>query len=379
MVTAFDITLTRRTVFEPGALLQVGRLAVEFGQRALLVIGGASAQRSGALDRARVAVVEAGVDVEQFAGVERDPTVETADSAAAVARQGRFDSVIGLGGGSVMDCAKAVAMLAGNDGAAADYQLGERTVQRKGLPFIAVPTTSGTGSESNRVAVLTNRALSIKKAVAHPLMVPDVALLDPELALTLPRYETAYTGIDALSHAAEAYVSLNSTPITEAFALRALELVGRSLARACADGSGLAARSDMTLASALAGAALNAGVGCAHILAHPLGATFGVPHGVAIASVLPQVFAANAGASPERYTRIARALCPEREISAEEALRDLLRRIGFEPRLSAHGVSAEHFDTLYGGIEKSMRHVTTNPKPATYELLQSIFEASLRA
>jgi alcohol dehydrogenase len=179
-------------------------------------------------------------------------------------------------------------------------------------------------------------------------------------------------------------VSLNANPLTEAFSLRALALIGRALPRAAAAPDDLAARADMVLANTLGGAALNAGVGCAHILAHPLGATFGIPHGAAIAAVLPQVFDANASYAPAKYEDIHRALDPEGAVPspgdgsrAGDALRALLQRIGFAPRLAEHGVTPDAFDTLYEGVEKSMRHVVTNPRPATRELLLDILKRSL--
>jgi len=385
MTFTFDITLTRRTTCAPGALSDLGRLILPLGRRALVAIGGGSVRRSGVLDRALESLSSVGVRATVFGGIEPDPSTETADAAAAACRESGADMVIGLGGGSVLDCAKAAAGLATHEGGAADYQMGRRQLERPGLPYVAIPTTSGTGSESNRVAVLTNRTEGIKKSVMDSSMVPMLAILDPELTVLLPPFETAYTGIDALSHAAESFVSLNANPVTSGWAITALELIGANLQRAVADGTDLEARAAMQIASALGGAALNAGVGCAHMLAHPLGATFGIPHGVAIAAVLPAVFEANRIDAESQYARIARALDPEcsglpdaeAATRAGSALRGLLERIGLCERLGGRGVTAADFGRVYEGVLRSMGHIKTNPRPATRELLESIFAASL--
>jgi len=385
MTFAFDITLTRRTVSAPGALSDLGRLVTPLGRRALVAIGGGSVRRSGVLDRALTSLTDAGLTAAVFEGIEPDPSTETANAAAEACRASGAEVVIGLGGGSVLDCAKAAAILATHEGDAAEYQMGQRRFERPGLPYVAIPTTSGTGSEANRVAVLTNTAEGIKKSIMDSSMVPALAVLDPELTVSLPPFETAYTGIDALSHAAESFVSLNATPVTSGWSAEALQLIGTHLPRAVADGADPEARAAMQVASALGGATLNAGVGCAHILAHPLGATFGIPHGAAIAAVLPAVFEANSTFAEDRYAQIARALdaaCAsltdaEAAARAGDALRHLLERIGLCQRLGERGVTAADFGRVYEGVGKSMAHIKTNPRPATRELLESIFVASL--
>lgn len=384
MACTMDVTLTRRTVFGPGRLAELGELCRPLGERALIVIGGGSVKRTGALDKARRSLTDAGVEWVLFEGVEPDPSVDTTDRAVAMGKSENCDLVIGLGGGSVMDCAKAVALLITHEGPTADYQMDRREVERPGLPYVAVSTTSGTGSEANRVAVLTNKEERIKKALLHPYMVPQLALLDPELTLSLPQYETAYTGIDALSHAAESYVSLGANPLTEAYGLRALELIADALPKAIRNPEDVDARADMAMANYLGGAALNGGVGAAHILAHPLGAEFGIPHGTAIAALLPQVFDANCQAAPRKYARIYRAFKPDVQVSdaeaasrAGDALREFLSQINFAPALGEHDVDEGDFEKVYEGVQKSMAHVVTNPRPAGRELLREILVASL--
>ncbi len=385
MVTEFDITLPRRTVSGPGAVVRLGELAAEHGKHALLCIGGGSVKRTGTLEKAQHSLAQAGVRVTLFEGIEPDPSVETCERGREVCREAGCDVVIGLGGGSVMDCAKIIAIAVANEGPVEDYQFNRRRFERPGLPYIAVSTTSGTGSEANRVGVLTHHGEKVKKAVLDPLMVPAVAILDPELTVSVPPEVTRYTGIDALSHAIESYVSLNATPFTEGIGLRAVELIARYLPVAVAEPANLEARAAMQVANYLGGMALNAGVGAAHILAHPLGALFGIPHGTAIACVLPSVMRHNAEHAPEKYARLAEALGAEvaglstidAARRASEALERFLERIAFRPRLSEFGVSLEAFDEIYASKEKSMGHVKTNPRPATAELLRQIIEESL--
>lgn len=385
MAAGFDLTLTRRTLLGDGSITELGPIAAGFGTRALLMIGRGSVRASGAFDGALASLAAAGIISHLFEGVEPDPSVDTTDRAADLCRGLEAQLVISLGGGSVMDCAKSVAMLATNPGSSAEYQLGQRTVEVAGVAHIAIPTTAGTGSEANRISVLTHHGERMKKSIADRRMVPDVAILDPSLTTSLPPFETAYTGVDAFAHAAEAYVSLNATPVTEAFSLRAIELVAKSLVRAVDAGDDVEARADMLLASYLGGASLNAGVGCAHMLAHPLGASFGMPHGAAIAGLLPQVLDANWEHAPDKYARIARALDPELASattaqaagSAADALRGLLERIGLKVRLGDHGVSPDCFGTIYSGVQKSTGHIKTNPRPVDPELLRAIIETSI--
>lgn len=382
----YELTLPRDTVFGEGSLECLGRRASKLGRSALLVIGRGSVRRSGALDKAMKLLKGSGIRVTLYEGVEPDPSIQTVDEGSKVCRRESCDLVIGLGGGSVMDAAKMMAILAKNPGSAREYQMKERAIEQPGLPYIAIPTTSGTGSEGNRVSVLTNKEERIKKSVAHPYMVPHLAIVDPSLTLSLPPKLTAMTGIDALSHAIESYVSRRAQPFTEGIGLRAIKLIGENLPRAVEKGDDISARGSLAMASYLAGIALNAGAGAAHMLAHPLGALFGIAHGEAIALVLCEVMRRNLDYATEKFADIAMALGENTSgLSARsaaelavDAVSRLCQRIGLTRRLRDFHLKEEDFSEILKGVEKSTSHLKeTNPCPITEELLLEILRASM--
>src|SRR5512144_92735 len=247
-------------------------------------------------------------DVEVFSEVESDPSIETINACAARVRKGRYDLIVAVGGGSPIDTAKCASVLATNEGSAEDY-LGIDKVQKAGIPKIVIPTTAGTGSEVTNVAVLSLKSAHTKKGIVTRYLFGDVAILDPELTLGLPPAITAATGMDALTHAIEAYVSRFAQPLTDHYALEAIRLIGRSLRTAVHNGADLAARERMLTGSMYAGLAFgSAATGMVHGLAMPLGGQFNVPHGIANAVLLPYVMRFNLVGALERYPDIAVAL-----------------------------------------------------------------------
>jgi len=233
-----------------------------------------------------------------------EPAPALADKGAAIATEEGCEVVVGIGGGSSLDVAKAVAVLVTNRGTAEEY-IGLEKVERPGLPTIMIPTTAGTGSEVTFTAVFTMRERKRKGGINSRFMFPDVALLDPELTLSLPPGPTATTGVDALTHAIEAYTSLQANPMSDMVAENAIGRIGSNLRRAVKDGQDRQARSEMLLGSLLGGLALaSAGVGACHALAYPLGAFFDIPHGLANAVLLPSIMAFNMEGAEEKYRRV---------------------------------------------------------------------------
>jgi alcohol dehydrogenase class IV len=249
-----------------------------------------------------------GIEYCVYDKVKTEPDLHVINNGCRMFLEEKCDCILAIGGGSVLDAAKAIGMLSANGGLVEEYQMNGKPVVNPSPTLIAIPTTSGTGSEATKVSVVYNNYNGLKKSVYHINMLADVVILDPEVTAGLPKKLTASTGMDALSHAIESYVSLNANAYTEMYSLKAMELINRSFEKAANDGSDLNARGDMALGSYFAGCALNAGIGIAHIIAQPLGATFKIPHGDACSIFLPLAMELNLDYSPNKYKRIAEAL-----------------------------------------------------------------------
>jgi alcohol dehydrogenase class IV len=374
MTAPFDFASPRYIAFGEGSLSRLSEIAAPYPSPALLVVGGGSLKKSGALDTILALLKKAGKDAVIFSGVEADPSIQTVDRGTALCRKYGCRFVVGVGGGSVIDCAKAISGMAAGEGSVRDYLEGKKAIERTALPSIAVATTAGTGAEATRNAVITNREQGYKRSLRHRFLVPEAAIVDPELTLALPPALTASCGLDALAQLIEPFVSLKANPIADALALRGMESVGRCLARAVRDGNDREARAGMSLSSLLSGMALaNAGLGLAHALSHPLGARFGVPHGVACAILLPRVMEFNLPAAPERLARAAAALGVKTAgRNAEEDARrgvewvsSLTREIGIPERLSPWGVKEADLAGLAQESQGSSR--SGNPRSASDE------------
>ncbi|MDD5555635.1 MAG: iron-containing alcohol dehydrogenase [bacterium] len=382
-MSAHEFFVPAGIFYGAGALGRLGGEAAALGRRALLVSGRGALERAGLLGEIAKALRGAGVETVPFPGVEPDPSIETVDAGGRAAVDGRCDLVVAAGGGSALDAGKAIAAMATNPGSVRDFLEG-RELSERPLPFIAVPTTAGTGSEATRNAVITNRQAGSKRSIRHRMLVPRVAIVDPALTLPLPPDITAFTGMDALAQLLEPYVSRRCTPLTDALALDGMALVGRSLARAVANGGDIGARADMSLASLLGGMALaNAGLGAAHALSHPLGARFGIPHGRACAILLPHVMAFNLPAAREKYGRAAAALGADTAgLSPDDAARAAVERvrrlaegIGITGGLSRFGVR----DGDLPGIAREARgsSLDANPIAAAERDLTALLEKAL--
>ena len=238
--------------------------------------------------------------------VKTEPTLQIIDHGRDIYVAEGCDCTIALGGGSVVDAAKVIGMLAVNGGDTEDYQMRGKAVTVEPPLFIAIPTTSGTGAEATKTSVVINNNNHLKKSLYHNTMIADVVVLDPSLTLALPARITAATGMDALSHAIESYVSLNATPITEMYGLKAIELVNKYLEEAYRNPDNLEARAGMMLASYFGGVAITAGIGIAHIMAQPLGGEYGIPHGDACSIFLPASIILNQEYAEKKYVEISK-------------------------------------------------------------------------
>lgn len=312
----------------------------------------------------------AGIKHELFAQVEPDPTTAVADEIAALLRSRGHDVVIGLGGGSPMDAAKAAAAGA-TSGLASMELVGQDKVPCDPLPLVAIPTTAGTGSEVTRFAVLSDDAAGTKVSIASLRIMPRFALLDPSLTTGLPPQLTASTGMDALAHAVESYGSVWNNPVSEGMALHAIGLVGQHLRTATKQPGDLLARAGMLAASCIAELAANTTrLGLAHALAVPLGATHHVPHGVGVAMLLGAMCAYNEEVDPLRYRRMNEAM-GNPEPSMSSTVRALCKDLGLNARLGDFGVEKADYRRVVAMAMKS-DNVLANPRPAGEEELAGL-------
>lgn len=385
-MTGFDFATASRILFGAGKASAVAPAAREMGRKALLVAGVPPGQLAGLL----AGLEEHGVAARQFP-VAGEPTVETAQAGAELARREECDLVIALGGGSAIDAGKAIAMLLGNGGDPLDYLevVGQgRKITKPSAPFIAVPTTAGTGAEVTRNAVLASPEHKVKASLRSPRMLPALAVVDPELTLDLPPEITASTGLDALTQLIEPYVSSRANPMTDMFCLEGIRLAAGALREAFTDGHNLEARTAMSLASLLGGLALaNAGLGVVHGFAAPIGGMFDAPHGAVCAALLAEGIEMNIRAlrarapdhpSLERYRSVARLLTRDASASAEDAgpwVRQLREDLNV-PALGAFGIRAEHAATL---VEKAAQasSMKANPIPLTAAELEEVLAQAM--
>lgn len=381
----FELRFPTKIIFGRDSVDRVGEEAREYGNRAFLVTGRSAMHKSGVTDRVTGLLKSAGFKhVHLYDRVEDEPSTEVVDRGTELAREGQDDVVIGIGGGSALDAAKAIACMVKNEGCVTEYQLG-RKIERPGIPFIALPTTAGTGAEITKNAVLTNREKNIKQSVRSPLMIARVAVVDPMLTVTMPPRITAATGMDALTQAIEAYVTLVANPICDTLALRAISLIPENLVRAFTDGDDLEARESMALGSLMGGMAFaNSSLGAVHGLAHPIGAQFDIPHGVVCALLLPYVMEHNLPARTAKYAQIAGTMKQDTTKAGSEegaarmavkAVRDLISHLQLPQRLRDVGIFQYDIISIAGAAGGSS--LNNNPRPTTSGSLQEILSAAL--
>jgi len=356
-----------------------------FGGRKVFVVTDPGVRCSGIVDRVTGVLQQEAIDFEIYDQVTADSGSRLICEAVDKLKTAAADLVVGVGGGSALDTAKAVAALATNPGSPLDY-VGLHKVRNRPLPTVAIPTTAGTGSEVSLWSVFTDDDRKLKVAIGGVPMYPAVALCDPELTMQLPPALTASTGMDALAHAVECYTNKACQPISGALALKAVELIGRHLQRAALDGEDREARYGMLLASTMAGMAMNpTRLGLAHALAMPLGSwDLKIPHSIAIAVTLPLVMRFNGSAAPERFADVARALGEplggvgtiDSASRAAWAVSGLADAIGIPKGLSEYGLREHHVDEV---VEEAMKsgNVTVNPRPTSKEQLAEILRSCL--
>jgi alcohol dehydrogenase class IV len=382
----FEFATSARILFGPGRIRDAAELAREYGRHALLVSGHLRPDAGLLADDLR----RQGVDV-TFFEVTSEPDIALVETAARFARSAGCDLVIGFGGGSVLDAAKAMAALATNPGGALEYLevIGKgRALEFAPLPIIAIPTTAGTGSEVTRNAVVSSPEKQVKVSLRHNLLLPRLAIIDPLLTHSLPPDVTASTGMDALTQVIEPYLSLAANPLTDGFCEEGITRAARSLKKAFQDGNDASAREDMALAGLLGGLALaNARLGAVHGFAGPLGGMFPAPHGQVCARLLPIVMKVNLRAVRERrpdpgmiirFERIAKLLTGNPNARAEAGISWLEETCGQLkiPALRVHGVRAGDIPKIVDQA-RSASSMKGNPIELTEKELAEIIQSAL--
>jgi len=365
----YAIQLPKRVVFGSGIADKIGGEAKLLGAKRTLIVTDETMGKMGLCDKVEKSLREVLEEVDVFDKVESEPTLAIADEIVRASKH-NYDLVVGIGGGSVLDMAKLASAAAANPEQEASEFLGANKIKNPSVPKILIPTTAGTGSEATPFAlVITNGK---KKAIASSYNLADVVFIDAAFTATMPPRVTAFTGMDALSHAIEAFLSLGANPLTDSFALEAMRKISNNLEEAFSHGDNLNARMEMSLAAMLAGIAFgNAGVIAGHAIAHAFGARYKVPHGVSAALTLPYIMEYNANAPTvgARMKEIATALVGEKIESAEEAaskaiarVRSMIERLELPARLSDLDVPREDLPELADDVEKEKGYLKRNPR-----------------
>jgi alcohol dehydrogenase class IV len=363
------------------AVERIGGEAKKFGSSKACIITDEGVMKAGSVDRIRTPLKKEGIEVEVFGKVEAEPPIRVVDECAAFIRKGRYDLIVGLGGGSSLDTAKGAAIMGTREGSVREI-CGMDIIPQRGLPKILIPTTGGTGAEATRAFVVTDEEEGIKRVSYSNYNLPDLAIIDPTLTLSMPPKVTGDTGIDALVHAIESFVSFNGTPFSDLLALEAIRLISRSLPTAYSKGEDLSARYDMSFAALLGGMSIaSGGLGAVHALAYPIGTEFHQNHGRSNGIILPHVMEFNVIGNIKKYGIIGSTMGEKIEglngLEAAErsvvAVKKLLEMINISYRLRDYGIPKESIPKLVEGGMKQSRLFVPNPRNLTQDDVTAIY------
>lgn len=387
----FKLTFTPLSYTGWGALDHLLDEVKRFDAKNVLVVTDPFLEELGMAGKVVEPLKANGIRTQIYTEVVPEPPLEVGEKLIRYTREQEFDLVIGLGGGSALDLAKLAGVIAAHEGSVADYLnlTGTRTLTHKGLPKILIPTTSGTGSEVTNIAVLSLE--TSKDVVTHDYLLPDAAIVDPALTVSLPPKVTAATGIDALTHAVEAYVSVNANPVTDGLALQAIRLISGSIRTAVSDGTDKEARTDMSYGSYLAGLAFfNAGVSGVHALAYPLGGQFHIAHGESNAVLLPYVMGYIRSSCEKRMKDIYEAMgfAPDEgpgngdSMECVEELKRLVADVGIPLSLQGFGITEDALDSLADDAMKQQRLLARSPmhleRKDVYQIYRNAYDGTVK-
>ncbi|OQP06204.1 alcohol dehydrogenase [Geobacillus sp. 46C-IIa] len=364
----YELLVPSRVIYGRETFREVGRQAKALGSKALIVSDPVM-ENIGLVARCEHYLQEAGVPFAKYTGVDKEPTDVHVKEALDVCRSEQCDVIIAVGGGSSIDAAKAVAVMMTNEGTISDYVGNATMFTEKPVPLIAIPTTAGTGSEVTKVTVIIDTKTDVKMMISQPALLPAVAIVDPLLTVSCPPSVTAATGVDALCHAIEAYISRRAHPVTDVLALSAIEAIIGHLRRAYENGQDIEAREKMAIAAMKAGMAFsNASVTLVHGMSRPIGALFHVPHGVSNAMLLPGVLEFTKDSATERLAVIARLINPQlKDVSDAEAADALVEEVKqlcrdlHIPNMKTWGIDKAAFDKA---VDKMAADALASGSPA---------------
>lgn len=379
----FSFSVPQEIIVGKGSLARLPEAAEKLGGKHGFIISGPHLNKMGIVASCSESLENAGIKVDAYTETEGNPSVETVEKAAAAFCKSGADFIIALGGGSPMDVAKAVGVVARYGGSITEYEGGDR-VPGDIIPLIAIPTTAGTGSEVTAFSVITDHSRNYKLTVFSYKLIPAYAILDPELLTTAPVSVAAACGIDAMVHALEAYISKDASPFSDAMAEKALELIGKNIRRYVADRTDIEAAEAMITGSLFAGIAFSwARLGDVHAMSHPVSAYFDVPHGVANAILLPTIVEYNALADCGKYLKLFNyiSLTPASEAEFEpfmlvDLLTELNEQLGIPGSLGEVGVTADKFDAMADDAMKS-GNIAVNPRSTIKKDVLFLYEKAL--
>ena len=375
---AFKYFLPVNIEFGSGKVAKAGELTKPYGKKALIVTGHSSAKKSGLYDKVKDSLKAEGIDSVLFDKVAQNPLTTTAAEGAAFAKENGCDVVVAIGGGSIMDCAKAIAFLAVNDGDVSDYIFGKKASDTA-LPIILIPTTCGTGSEGNGIAVLTNPDNGDKKSLRCNAIVAKVSIVDPECMMTMPKHVLASVGFDALCHNMEAYTSKIAQPFTDALSLYAVDLIAHNLVDVYKGTGSKDSWEKITLASTIGGMVINtAGVTLAHGMEHPASGLKDIVHGKGLAALTPTIIEASYQGAPEKFAKLAKLFGGEKAEDLAGKVRELLEDIELTCTLSDLGIEEKDIPWMAENCMKvSAPSIANNPVVFSQEEIAEIYKKAL--
>lgn len=378
----FPFRFPEQAIVGIGALSLLANETKKYGKK-VLIITDPGLMKTGIVEKVKSLLEENEICCDVYSDVKPEPPTSSINECASVAREGRYDVLIGLGGGSSIDVCKGVSVLSTNAGVINDYFF-PAVVPNRGLPIIAIPTTSGTGAEVTCNAVFVDEIKGTKMTVQSPYIMPAIALVDPELTLTCPPQLTAATGLDALAHAIESYTAQKAQPLTEMYALESIRYISKYLRSAVYNGGNIEARYGMSLGSFMAGVTLaNAGINAVHAMAHSLGGKHGVPHGISNGLLLSYVMEYNMIADMDKFAKIAEAMgenvhgltTRDKALKGVEAVKNLCNDVQIPLKISDLGMNIRKEDLyeLIPNIIANTRSMSNNPRTLSAKEVEEIF------
>jgi alcohol dehydrogenase class IV len=374
--------IANKLITGKGAIEKLKEETVSLGMRNPLIVTDEILEQNGVVGK--LTKLLEGISFGVYTGVKPEPEAAIVEECTEMFVCGKHDGLIAVGGGSTIDIAKAVSGFAGFEGKIEDL-FGTGMIQKKGVPLIAIPTTAGTGSEVTNIAILSDSKAQLKKGIVSDFLLPDVAIVAPEMTVSMPKSVTAASGIDALVHSIEAYISIHSSPITDALALGAMKLIAKYLPKAYANPEHLEAREYMATASLMAGMAFgNAGVGAVHALSYPLGGRYHIPHGVSNALLLPYVMEWNKIACAEKFRDIAEALGhntmnlsdTDAAASAVDAMRILCETVNIPKGMKSFQIPRDDIRSMAVDASQITRLLKNNPRVLSVDDIEKIYQSA---